>query len=202
MSVSYILIGGSGHAKVIMDCIRASGDGVAGILDDGIKVGTQVLDVPVLGKTAEYESYNGHKFIIAIGNNTVRRRIAESIHVQWGTVIHPAAVISPYAEIGAGTVVMPGAVINAGAVVGKHCIINTGAVVEHDNSLEDYVHISPNAALGGTVRIGEGTHVGIGACVRNNIRICGGCIIGAGAAVVKNITEPGTYVGVPAGKIK
>jgi hypothetical protein len=70
MSESYILIGGSGHAKVIMDCIRASGGEVAGILDDGIKVGTQVLDVPVLGKTSEYESYNGHKFVIAIGNIT------------------------------------------------------------------------------------------------------------------------------------
>ena len=202
MSESYILIGGSGHAKVIMDCIRASGGEVTGILDDGIDAGTKVLDVPVLGKTAEYESYNAHKFVIAIGNNAVRKRIAESIRVQWGTVIHPSAVVSPYAEIGAGTVVMPGAVINAGAVVGKHCIINTGSVVEHDNRLGDYVHISPKAALGGTVTVGEGTHVGIGACVRNNIHICGGCTIGAGAAVVKNITEPGTYAGVPAEKNK
>ncbi len=202
MSESYILIGGSGHAKVIMDCIRASGGEVAGILDDGIEAGTKVLDIPVLGKTADYEAYNTYKFVIAIGNNAVRRRIAESIHVQWGTVIHPAAVISPYAEIGAGSVVMPGAVINAGAIVGSHCIINTGAVVEHDNVLGDFVHISPNGALGGTVTVGEGTHVGIGACVRNNVKICGGCTIGAGAAVVKNITEPGTYVGVPARKIK
>ncbi|MBE6942625.1 MAG: acetyltransferase [Ruminococcaceae bacterium] len=202
MSESYILIGGSGHAKVVIDCIRASGGEVAGILDDGIEAGAKVMEVPVLGKTAEYESYNAHKFVIAIGNNAVRAKIAQRMDVGWGTVIHPSAVISPYAEIGAGTVVMPGAVINAGAVVGNHCIINTGAVVEHDNRLGDYVHISPKAALGGTVSVGEGTHVGIGACVRNNIEICSGCTIGAGAAVVKNISEPGVYVGVPARKIK
>ena len=202
MSESYMLIGGSGHAKVIIDCIRASGGEVAGILDDGLPVGTRVLGVPVLGKSSDYEAYLSHKFLIAIGNNGVRRRIAEKMNVRWGRVIHPTAVVSDYASVGEGTVVMPGAVINAGAVVGNHCIINSGAVVEHDNRLGDYVHISPKAALGGTVTLGEETHVGIGACVRNNISICGGCVVGAGAAVVKNITEPGVYAGVPARKIK
>ena len=202
MSDAYILIGGSGHAKVIMDCIRASGGEIAGILDDGLAVGTQVLGVPVLGTTEEYEAYLPHPFVIAIGSNAVRRRIAERMDVRWGTVVHPSAVVSPYASLGAGTVVMPGAVVNAGAAVGNHCIINSGAVVEHDNHLADFVHISPNAALGGTVTVGAETHIGIGACVRNNINICGGCTIGAGSAVVKDITEPGVYAGVPARKLK
>lgn len=198
MSESIILIGGSGHAKVIIDCIRASGGHVSGILDDGIPAGTLVLGVPVLGKTADYEAYRDHKFLIAIGSNPVRKRIAERMDVQWCTVVHPSAVVSPYACVGAGTVIMPNAVINAGASVGAHCIINTGAIVEHDNRLADFVHISPAAALGGTITVGEGTHIGIGASVRNNIHICGGCTVGAGAAVVKDITIPGTYVGVPA----
>lgn len=202
MSESHILIGGSGHAKVIIDCIQASGGSVAGILDDGLTVGSSVLGVPVLGMTDDYEVYKDHKFIVAIGSNSVRRRIAERINVQWGTVIHPSAVVSTHATIGPGTVVMANAVINAGAVIGKHCIINTSAIIEHDNQLGDYVHISPNAALGGTVTISESTHVGIGVCVSNNISICSGCTIGAGAAVVKDITEPGIYAGVPARKMK
>ena len=138
----------------------------------------------------------------AIGSNRVRRMLAEKMTVRWATVIHPRATVSPYAQLGEGTVVMPHAVINACATVGKHCIINTGAVAEHDNRLGDYVHLSPNAALGGTVTVGSGTHIGIGACVRNNIRICEGCTVGAGAAVVRDITVPGTYVGIPAGRIK
>lgn len=202
MSDSVILIGGGGHAKVIIDCIRAAGNQAIGILDDGLMPGTLVSDVPVLGKTADYEAYGQHEFLIAIGNNAVRRKIAEKLDVKWHTAIHPSAVVSPYARIGAGTVVMPGAVINSGAAVGSHCIINSGAIVEHDNRLGDFVHISPAAALGGTVTVGEGTHVGIGASVKNNIRICGGCVIGAGAAVVKDITEPGAYVGIPARKLK
>lgn len=202
MQEAVILIGGSGHAKVIIDCICAASGQVFGILDDGLEPGTKVLDVPVLGKTADYVRYAEHPFLIAIGNNQVRRRIAESMDVRWYTAIHPAATVSEHAVIGPGTVVMPRAVINSSACVGAHCIINTGAIVEHDNRLEDYVHISPGAALGGTVKVGEGTHIGIGAAVRNNIQICGGCVIGAGAAVVKDITEPGSYAGVPVRKIK
>ena len=202
MPDAIILIGGSGHARVIIDCIRASGGEVFGILDDGLAAGTAVLGTKVLGKTADYEQYADHPFLIAIGNNAVRRKIAERLHVRWATVVHPAALVSSYATVGEGTVIMPRAVLNAGAMVGCHCIINTGAVVEHDNVLGDYVHISPNAALGGTVSVGDCTHIGIGACVRNNITICGSCTVGAGAAVVKDITEPGTYAGVPAGRIK
>ena len=200
MSDSIILIGGSGHAKVIIDCIRSSGRNIFGILDDNLEVGTKILGFPVLGSTADHVGYLDHPYLIAIGNNDVRRRIAESMDVQWTTVIHPSAVVSEYASVGFGTVVMPNAVINACASVGDHCIINTGAVVEHDDVLGNFVHISPNAALGGTVKVGELTHIGIGASVRNNITICESCTVGAGAVVVKDVTECGTYVGVPAQK--
>lgn len=202
MSESMILIGGSGHAKVIIDCIRASGGEVYGILDDGKPVGTRVLGVPVLGGIAGYERYKEHPFLIAIGSNEIRGRIARQLDVCWATVVHPRATVSEHAKLGEGTVVMANAVINACAEVGRHCIVNTGAIVEHDNILGDYVHISPGAALGGTVTVGEGTHIGIGACVRNNIFVCGGCTVGAGAAVVKDIAEPGIYAGTPAGRLK
>ena len=79
MSEQIIVIGGGGHAKVVIDCIRSAGDTVLGILDDSLAVGGTVLDVPVLGKTEEYVRYADKKFIIAIGNNTVRRRLAEAM---------------------------------------------------------------------------------------------------------------------------
>ena len=200
MTEQVILLGGSGHAKVVIDCIRAAGDIPVGILDDGVAPGASVLGVPVLGKTSQWHDFCQHSFIIAIGNNAVRERLAAQLQVRWYRAVHPRAVVSPHATLGEGSVVMPGAVINAGAAVGNHCIINTCAVVEHDCQLEDYVHISPSAALGGTVCVGKGCHIGIGAVVRNNLSICGGCVIGAGAAVVKNITEAGTYIGIPAGR--
>jgi sugar O-acyltransferase (sialic acid O-acetyltransferase NeuD family) len=162
------------------------------------------MDFPIVGVCADIPKLNDGNtdFIIGIGNNAVRKRIAETYDVRWVTLIHPSAQIAVNVSIGKGTAVMAGAVINACATVGAHCIINTHTVVEHDNVLEDYVHISPNAALGGAVRIGERSWIGLGTAVINNIDICKNCIVGAGAVVVNNITETGTYVSIPVRKIK
>lgn len=202
MSEQVIVIGGGGHGKAVIDCIECAGDTVVGVLDDVLEVGAMILNVPVLGKVETWQKYDQYRFIIAVGNNIIRKRLAEKIRADWYTAIHPTAVISRYASVGNGSVVLPRAVINAGAVIGNHCIINTSAVAEHDNRIGDYVHISPNAALAGTVTVGECTHIGIGASVKNNVAICENCMIGAGTTVVRDITESGTYVGVPARKIK
>ena len=197
-----VIIGAGGHGKVVADNAVKNGYTDICFADDHGE-GT-CMGFPIIGTTADLEKWNdgATDFVIGIGNNAVREKIARKFAVNWVRLIHPSAQIGLGVTIGRGTVVMAGAVINPCARVGEHCIINTGAVVEHDNVIEDYVHISPNAALGGTVRIGKLTHVGIGATVRNNIDICGGCTIGAGAAVVKHIQTGGTYVGVPARKLK
>lgn len=196
-----IIIGASGHGKVIADIILKSGDRVVGFLDDDTSLPEVLAGIPVLGTIAEIDRYTDKYFVIGIGNNAIRKRIAEQYDVQWYTAIHPSAAIAMDTEIGAGTVVMANAVVNTSAHIGRHCIINTGAIVEHDDVLEDYVHVSPNATLCGAVTIGESTHIGASATVRNNIRICSGVVVGAGAAVVHNIDKTGTYVGVPAGEL-
>ena len=197
-----IIIGAGGHGKVVADIAAKNGYTDICFADDHAK--GQCMGFPILGGTAHLEVWDdgATDFVIGIGNNAVREKIAQKYDINWVRLVHPAAQIGLQVTIGKGTVVMAGAIINACASVGEHCIINTGAVVEHDNVLGDYVHISPNAALGGTVRVGALTHIGIGAAVRNNIDICGGCTIGAGAVVVKNIQDSGVYIGVPARKMK
>lgn len=203
MNEHVIIIGASGHGTVIADIVLRSGDRVLGFLDDNPHAPQTICGFPLLGKTTDFVRYPEARFIIAIGNAAIRRRLSQQMSsVRWYTAIHPAAVISSLnVTIGEGSVIGAGAVVNPGATVGKHCIVNTNAAVEHDCTLGDYVHISVAAALGGTVTIGDESWIGIGACVRNNLTICPGVTVGAGAAVVKNITEPGTYIGVPARKM-
>ena len=186
MSKKLVIIGASGHGKVIADIALKIGYEVIGFLDDADTL-QETCGFPVLGKTKDIVKYKDQcEFVIAIGNNSIRENVAEKYNVQWATLIHPAAVLGINVQIGEGTVVMANVVINPCASIGKHCIINTGAIVEHDNNLEDYVHISPNA-----------THIGVGACVKNNITIAENVVVGAGAVVVKDIEESGVYVGVP-----
>lgn len=195
-----VIVGAGGHGKVIADIAIKTGYTDIVFIDDNA-IG-DCLGYPIVGTCEIIESLNENKndFVIAVGNNKIRRRIAEQHNVNWVSLIHPSAQIGADANIGKGTVVMAGAIINSCAKIGSHCIINSGAIIEHDNTIEDYVHVSPKAALGGTVYIGKGTHIGIGATVKNNVEICENCTIGAGAVVVKNIKESSTYIGIPAKK--
>lgn len=203
MSKSVVIIGASGHGKVIADIVLKSGDKVVGFLDDGIDKGSLIVGFEVLGKISDYKNYLDCEFVIAIGDPYIREKVADMLNVKWYTAVHPTAVISSLgAEIGEGTVVMANAVVNSCAKIGKHCIINTGAIVEHDNVLSDYVHLSPNAALAGMVSVGKSTHIGTGVSTKQVINIASDCIIGAGSVIVRDINESGTYVGVPARKIK
>jgi sugar O-acyltransferase (sialic acid O-acetyltransferase NeuD family) len=195
-----IIIGAGGHGKVIADAALKIGYTNICYIDDYAK--GNVMSFPIISTSADIERLNDGStdFIIGIGNNAVRKTIAETYNINWVSIVHPSAQIAFNVKIGKGTVVMANAVVNVCTTIGEHCIINTGAIVEHDNIIENYAHISPNVALGGTVRVGAGSHIGIGATVKNNTEICSDCTIGAGAVVVKNINEPGTYVGVPVRK--
>ena len=194
----YIIIGAGGHGAVIADILYSCGCSLKGFLDDGVAAGTEVLDAKVLGKMGSYRDHPECLFIIGVGDNSIRRRVAQEYRLEYGVAVHPSAVIGRQVEIGLGSVVMAGCVINPGTVVGEHCIINTGASLDHDNRISDFTHVSPGAVLGGTVFIGARTHVGIGACIKNNIIVCDNVVIGAGAVVIRDIVEPGTYFGVPA----
>ena len=189
-----IIIGASGHGKVIADIAVKNGYEDIVFLDDNEKI-NECAGFPVVGKTSDAIQMDGDK-IVAIGNADIREKIQKDIKAV--TLTHPSAVISRRVEIGEGTVIMAGAVINSDTVIGKGCIINTGASVDHDCRLGDYVHVSVGAHVAGTVNIGDRTWIGAGATVKNNIDICDGCMIGAGAVVVSDIIEKGVYMGVPA----
>ena len=196
-----IIIGASGHGRVIADIAKNNGYEDIVFLDDNPNV-EDCGGYAVIGNSKMIPKLEGD-FIVGIGNASVRQRIQEMLefygkHVV--TLIHPAAVIGENVSIGKGTVIMAGAVINPGTIIGKGCIINTCASVDHDCKVGDYVHVSVGAHLAGTVEVKEKTWIGIGAAVSNNITIVGDCMIGAGAVVVNNIEETGTYIGVPAKK--
>lgn len=202
----YILIGDSGHSKVITDCITSNNDIVVAKLDDKY---TEVFEEEAIVKgplSALSDLLDANmKIIIAIGANHIRKIIKEKLSVsdeQYGIVVHKSAIISESAKIGYGTVVMPGAIINADTKIGNHCIINSGAIVEHDNTIGHYAHISPNATLTGGVTIGEGTQIGAASVVIPGTEVGEWTMVGAGATVVKTLPSYVTAVGSPAKVIK
>lgn len=195
------IIGASGHGKVLADIAHKNGYQAVAFFDDN-KEGS-LAGHPILGPVEEGIRGWDSDVIVGIGNPDIRQDIQDQIAIeQIATLIHPNAVVAEDAHIEPGTVVMAGAVINPGVRIGRGSIVNTCASIDHDCNLDEYVHVAVGAHLCGTVRIGPKAWIGAGSVISNNTSICQKCMIGVGAAVIHDIEVPGTYVGVPARRIK
>jgi len=195
-----LIIGASGHGKVVADIAMKSGYEEIAFLDDD-KYVKFCMGFPVVGTTDSIDNKEESDVVVAIGNSIIREKLQQKLcdkGLNVVTLIHPSAVIGQEVSIGIGTVIMAGTVVNPGTKLGKGCIINTGATVDHDNEIGDFAHISVGSHLAGTVKVGKRSWIGAGAIVSNNITICADCLIGAGAVVVRNIDKQGTYIGIPA----
>ncbi|WP_338449982.1 acetyltransferase [Niallia oryzisoli] len=206
MKNKLLIIGASGHGKVAADiALKMNTWKRIAFLDDNECL-ISSMGIEVVGKSFDaFDLIEEYDIFVAIGDNRTREALQETLEIKGAsiaTLIHPAAVIGDEVEIETGTVIMAGAVVNCCTKVGKGCIINTGATIDHDNLLEDYVHVSPGAHLAGLVKVGRGSWLGVGSTVSNHVTITAHCRVGAGAVVVKDITDPGTYIGVPARRAK
>lgn len=187
------LYGASGHAKVVLDILKANNVEVTALIDDNKEI-SSLSGVPVLHEMV----LNSSPLIISIGSNEIRKKIANSLSVEYVSAIHPQAIISDSASVGCGTVVMPGVIIQADSKIGMHGIINTGASIDHDCEIGDFAHIAPRSTLCGNVRVDQGAWVGAGATVIQGIKIGKWATIGAGTVVTKDVPDYAVVAGVPA----
>lgn len=197
-----LLLGGGGHAGPVIEALRATGDEVAGFLDDTPR--TDLLNVRWLGPTSELAMRRADwpaAAVVAVGDNIQRLRLGALCRVHGYAlprVVHPAALVSPSARIEEGAQVMARAVIGTAARVGPLALVNTGAILEHDAVLGEAAHLGPGAVLCGGVAVGLRALVGAGAVVRPGVTIGGDAVIAAGAAVVADVPDGARVGGVPA----
>lgn len=198
-----LVIGAGGHAKVVIDSLRASGFTIAGLLDADATP-RQVAGAPVIGDDFHLPRLRAEGLshaVVAMGDNAVRERVGASARAAGFTLVnavHPAATVSPSASMGEGVAVMAGAVVNAETRVGDLAIVNTGACVDHDGDLLPACHIAPRVALAGNVRVGARALVGVGASVIPGVSIGADAVVGAGAAVIGDVAAGTAVAGVPA----
>lgn len=203
-----VVIGASGHAKVMMDIVEKEGKyRIIGLIDSYKQVGESLFGYEILG-TEDYlptliQSRKVSAGLITIGDNWVRHLMAEKIkslvpEFRFISSIHPSAVIARGVTIGAGTAVMAGVIVNSDSAIGNFCILNTNASLDHDSLMEDYASLAPNATTGGNVTIGAFSAVSLGASVIHGLSIGRHSVLGAGAVALENIPDHCVAYGVPA----
>ena len=207
-----VVVGSSGHAKVVLDILRCEGKyAIAGLIDSFRPAGEQILGYPVLGREEDLPRWIAAKdlrgIVVAIGDNFVRANVAGRIReiapgLPFVSAVHPKACVAGDVSLGAGTVIMAGGAINPGARVGRCCIINTNASLDHDSTLDDFASLAPAVAVGGNCQIGAYAAIGIGASLRHGIEVGEHAVIGAGSVVVRPIPPFAVAYGVPAKPIR
>ena len=177
-----IIYGGGGHGKILIDLLRTLEIyPIAGIVDDGLAVGAQIMGVPVLGGSAilpklfEQGVHLAANAVGGIGDINTRINVFEclsKVGFTCPTLVHPASFVE-----------------SSEAHVGFGAIINTGVIVSHDCTLGDYVNLSPGAILAGEVNVGSAVLVGMGVTVNLRVKIGGRARIGNGATVKQDVPE-------------
>jgi sugar O-acyltransferase (sialic acid O-acetyltransferase NeuD family) len=204
-----VILGGGGHAAVLIECLRESDPSLdLCILDpDRTLWGRTVMDVAVVGddnKLARLVHQGVSHYLVglgAVGIGTHRQRLYELGREHGLGVLdvrHSSARVSTSATFGAGCQLLTGAIVGTRARIGTNVIINTGAIVEHDCQVGDHTHVATGARLAGAVTIGTAAFIGIGATVREGVRIGAAALVGAGAVVVEDVPPRTVVVGVPA----
>lgn len=206
-----IILGGGGHAKVLIDLIKIKGDfEIVGILDIQLEKGTKVLGIPVLGEdNLLVDIFNDGVKVACIGvggvkDNNIRSRLfdtAKDMGFEIPALIHSNSFISTESKIAEGVQVMAGAIIQTNTFIDENSIINTGTIIDHDCAIGKNTHICPGVVMGGEVAIGNNSFIGAGTTIIQGVKIGSDSIVGAGAVVISNVPEGVTVKGVPA-KIK
>jgi sugar O-acyltransferase (sialic acid O-acetyltransferase NeuD family) len=157
-----LIIGAGGHGRAVAEAAMLGREYLpVAFLDDAVSPPAQIWDIPIWGSTEALATFHDRvdAVVVAIGRNELREALharVRAAHFPLATVVHPAAVVSPRAEVGDGCALMAGAIVGTQARLGEGVIVNAAAVVDHDCTVEPFGHLGVNACMAGGTTLGTG----------------------------------------------
>ena len=207
-----IIIGSSGHAKVVIDIVQQEGKyHIIGLIDRFRKVDEETIGYKILGKEEDLpkliKMHTIKGILVAIGDNSIRAKVVSSVretcpNICFVSAIHPHASIATNVSIGEGTVVMAGVSINPCVSIGEFCILNTNSSLDHDSKMANFSSLAPRVVTGGYCDIGEYSAICIGATLIERVHIGKHTVIGAASLVLKSLGAYTIAYGNPVKKIR
>lgn len=195
LTKSFLLLGGGGHARVLIEILSHQDGAIEAIVAPELSHAPEFKGLKQLCYDDDVEGYhpNSIELVNAIGSLPNDGKLREQLFKRFknagysfATVVSDTATLSKYVQLSEGAQVLPRATLNA-CQVGANTIINTGAIIEHDVVIGSNCHIAPGAIICGNVSIGDKVHIGAGAIVIQGITIADSAVVGAGSVVTKNL---------------
>jgi sugar O-acyltransferase (sialic acid O-acetyltransferase NeuD family) len=204
MSKGLLVMGIGGHARSVGDVALACGFDDLLFVAAAARPGERVLGFASV-QVAPAALAQGWQCFPSAGDADARaEQFEDAQRCGWSiaTLVSPLATLRTGARAEAGAFIAHHAHLGPEVHVGRGTIVNTGAIVDHESSTGHFSHVSINASVAGRVKIGSFCCIGAGASVIDQLSICDRVIIGAGATVIHTIDAAGTWVGVPARKVR
>jgi len=199
-----LIIGGGGHASVLVEVLLEQGREILGVLAPAVPEQRRVFEgIPHYSNDDEILNFNAGdvRLINGIGGvpfSNLRQNVDtkfRSLGFSFDSVIDVTARVSRYSTLGDGIQILANATVQTGAVLGRGAIINTSAIVEHDSRVGENTHIAPGAVLAGGVSVGDNSFIGCNSVTIEGITLGNNVVVGAGVTVLTDVASEVRYLG-------
>lgn len=214
----YGIIGAGGFGREVMPLVRSwlgtqdmdSGNdrGEAVFVDDKVSMAGRSINGHRVLSLKEFLSAPAteRRFNIAIGDSTVRERVANTIPPELAqpfSIAAPNHVALDENTVGEGAIWCGFTHLTSNVRIGRFFHCNIYSYVAHDCVIGDFVTFAPNVMCNGSVVIEDHAYIGTGAVIKQGtpekpVVIGRGAVVGMGAVVTKSVPAGATVVGNPA----
>lgn len=204
------VIGSGGYGREVMSyldaIVKSKRDfNLKGFIDDDQDaLNGKFSNYPICGSIDGYKFQKEDLVLIAIANINSKLLIYNKLKnkVTFYSYISEDALIAPDVEIGEGAIICPGVKLGSGLKIGEMVSVNVNSVLGHDAIIGDFCSIMPSVDIGGGAIIADKVFIATKAVVSPLISICHESYLGVGSINIKSTTEPGTYFGNPARRMR
>lgn len=203
-----LIIGAGGLGREVyqysLDILSPSRYEVAGYLDDSpeaVMRQSVTLEAPIVGPIKNHVPLSDHRYIMAIGEPSVRAQVAESLRAsgaEFLTLVHPLAYISANATIGYGCIIAPFVTIGAGSAIQEFSHLHFYASAAHDTNIGSYASLSPYAVVNGQAVIETGVFLGTHVTINPTRKVGAWAKVTAGSVVYRDVPAESIAAGNPA----
>lgn len=174
---------------------------ILGFLDDNIHALDGVrTDIKIVGTIKDWQPKEGEEFALALGSPKLKRKIVgimKAKGAKFATIIHPTALLNPFASYGEGFIMFPYSKLSCNSTVGDFVTL-LSTPIGHDNEIGEYTVISGGCNIVRNVKIGKDVFLAAGVCIAQDVVIGDGAYLGLGSVVLKDVKPGAKMFGNPA----
>ena len=201
-----IIVGAGGFGRELLQWIKDINATkptwkIAGFIDDDLHALDGVeTDTPIIGTIKDWQPKEDEEFALAMGSPALKRKIVgilKSKGAKFATIIHPTALLSPFAHYGEGFIMFPYSKLSCNSTVGDFVTL-LSTPIGHDNVIGEYTVISGGCNIVRNVKIGKDVFLAAGVCIAQDVVIGDGAYLGLGSVVLKDVSPGVKVFGNPA----